>query len=52
MQVTPTQRFKLLYFLPFITCMGGTVTTVVEWKQMMAKISGSSPDIFIFQENF
>ncbi len=46
---SPKQRFKLFYFLILITCLGGTV---VEHKNMMAKIAGSSPDIlFILQEN-
>jgi hypothetical protein len=46
---SPKQRFKLLYFFILITCMGGTV---VEKKNMMAKVTGSSTDIiFILQEN-
>jgi hypothetical protein len=40
---SPKQRFKLFYFLIFITCMGGTV---VKQKNVMAKINGSNPDIF------
>jgi hypothetical protein len=46
---SPKLRFKLFYFFTFITCLGGTV---VEQKNLMAKIAGSSPDIcFILQEN-
>ena len=46
---SPKQRFKLFYFFIVITCMGGTV---VEQKNVMAKIPGSSPDkIFILQES-
>ncbi len=42
---SPKQRFKFLYFFTYITCMGGTV---VEKKKVMAKIAGSSPDIFCY----
>jgi hypothetical protein len=40
---SPKQRFKLHYFLDFSTGMDGSV---VEKKNMMAKIAGSSPEIF------
>ncbi len=46
---SPKESFKLHYFLLFISGMGGSV---VEQKNMMAKIAGSSPDkTFILQEN-
>ncbi len=45
MQVTPNKGLIFIYFLHLFTCMGGAV---VEWKNVMAKFTVSSPDIFLF----
>jgi hypothetical protein len=45
MQVTPNKGLNHFIFLQFTTCMGGTV---VEGKNVMAKFTGSNPDIFLF----
>ncbi len=45
---SPKQKFKFFYFLIFTIC---TVGTVVELKNIMARITGSSlDDFFILQE--
>jgi hypothetical protein len=51
MQVTPNKGLN--FFIFFIAVLASCMGSVVEWKNVMAKNTGSSPNVFfIFRRMF